>query len=75
MPFGERPFICPAKLDFGPRMIDVLMTALAAHFSPFEWKFEFCIGGPNGGEELEGDEPLISDRGAYEWMKITRKQR
>lgn len=73
MPFGGRPFLCPAKLDFGPRMIGVLVAALAAQISPLEWKFDFCVGGPDGGEGLKGDEPFLSDRGAYEWMEIARR--
>ena len=38
---------------------------MAAHISPLDLKFGFCVGGPSG-IEAEGDEPLISDRGAYE---------
>ena len=72
MPFGGSTFVCPAKQDFGPRMIGVVVAALAAHITPRDWKLELCVGGPNGGEEL-GEEPLVSDRNKYEWIEISRR--
>ena len=73
MPFGGSTFVCPAKQDFGPRMIGVVVAALAAHITPHDWKLELCVGGPNGGEEFSGEEPLVSDRNKYEWIEISRK--
>lgn len=73
MPFGGSTFVCPAKHDFGPRMIGILVAALAAHITPRDWKLELCVGGPNGGEELGGEEPLVSDRNKYEWIEISRR--
>ena len=49
------------------------MAALAAHITPRDWNLEFCIGGPNGGEELDREEPLMSDRNNYEWIEISRR--
>ena len=37
MPFGGSRFVCPAKQDFGPRMIGLLVAALAKHISGQEW--------------------------------------
>ena len=73
MPFGGSTFVCPAKQDFGPRMIGVVVAALAAHITPRDWKLELCVGGPNGGEELGREEPLVSDRNKYEWIEISRR--
>ena len=47
--------------------------ALAAHITPRDWKLELCVGGPNGGEELGLEEPLVSDRNMYEWIEISRR--
>ena len=73
VPFGGSTFVCPAKQDFGPRMIGVIVAALAAHITAHDWKLELCVGGPNGGEELEREEPLISDRNHYEWIEISKR--
>ena len=73
MPFGGSTFVCPAKQDFGPRMIGVIVAALAAHITAHDWKLELCVGGPNGGEELEREEPLISDRNHYEWIEVSKR--
>ena len=73
MPFGGSTFVCPAKQDFGPRMIGVIVAALAAHITPRDWKLELCVGGPNGGEELGREEPLVSGRNNYEWIEISRR--
>ena len=73
MPFGGSTFVCPAKQDFGPRMIGIIVAALAAHITPRDWKLELCVGGPNGGEEFSGEEPLVSDRNKYEWIEISRR--
>ena len=73
MPFGGSTFVCPAKQDFGPRMIRVVVAALAAHITPRGWKLELCVGGPNGGEEFSGEKPLVSDRNKYEWIEISRR--
>ena len=69
MPFGGSTFVCPAKQDFGPRRIRVIVAALAAHITAYDYKLELCVGGPDGGEELSREEPLISDRNGYEWIE------
>ena len=37
MPFGGSPFVCPAKKDFGPRMIGILIAAFATQLCGQEW--------------------------------------
>lgn len=73
MPFGGSTFVCPAKQDFGPRMIGVVVAALAAHITSRDWKLELCVGGPDGMEEFGGQEPLLSGRHAYEDIVISRR--
>ena len=73
VPFGSGTFVCPAKQNFGPRMFGVIVAALAAHITAHGWKLKLCVGGPNGGEELEHEEPLVSDRNNYEWIEISRR--
>ncbi|ORY10228.1 hypothetical protein BCR34DRAFT_567083, partial [Clohesyomyces aquaticus] len=46
MPFGGSPFVCPAKPEFGPRMIGILVAALVEVFS--DVKFELRLEGPRG---------------------------
>ena len=73
MHFGGSTFVCPAKQDFGPRMIGVIVAALAAHIISRDWNLELCVGGPNGGEELGREEALVSNRNKYEWIEISRR--
>ena len=66
MPFGERPFICPAKRDFGPRMIGVLVAALADCITAENWSLE------NDGveESVYSRGPLLSGREAYHSLRL-----
>ncbi|EFQ97701.1 hypothetical protein MGYG_00740 [Nannizzia gypsea CBS 118893] len=43
MPFGNKPFVCPAKPVFGPRMIALLAGALLCHYTE-DWE----LGKPTG---------------------------
>ena len=72
MPFGGGTFVCPAKQDFGPKMIGVIVAALANQIIPRDWKLRLCIGGPNGEGELDPEEPLVSNRIEYEMIFIRR---
>ncbi|MCJ1458325.1 hypothetical protein MMC28_008696 [Mycoblastus sanguinarius] len=73
MPFGGSTFVCTAKQDFGPRMVGVLVAALAARIEAGEWKLEVGAAGSDRGQELSGREPLVSERMGYEWMMISRR--
>jgi len=66
MPFGGSTFVYPTKENFGPRMIGVIVAALATHITAHDWKLELCVNDPNGGKELKREEPLVSDRNKYE---------
>ena len=64
MPFGGQPFVCPAKPEFGPKMIGLLVAALATHVSPCEW--DLASLDSTGLKDIAlGDEPLDSGRNAY----------
>ena len=41
-PLAAARLFVPAKQDFGPRMIRVVVAALAAHITPRGWKLELC---------------------------------
>lgn len=65
MPFGASPFLCPAKPDFGPRMIGTLVAALVEAFR--DKRYELRIPGPRGRMDLaEFHGPLCSKRDSYE---------
>ena len=34
-------------------MVGLIVAALAALITAHDWKMGLCVGGPNGGEELE----------------------
>jgi hypothetical protein len=64
MPFGASPFLCPAKPDFGPRMIANLVAALVSAFG--DDKFELLEEGSRGQKEVVRFEgPLCSGRNSY----------
>ncbi|MCJ1228754.1 hypothetical protein MMC12_005417 [Toensbergia leucococca] len=68
MPFGGTPFICPAKKNFGPRMIGVLVAALAVDLSDF-WKLKAL----SIEDEIQTDEVLDLARHAYESLILVQK--
>lgn len=61
MPFGGGPFLCPAKKDFGPRMIGVLVAALATNITTKDWR----LGQTADGISSHPEEPLDSKRESY----------
>lgn len=78
MAFGISPFVCPAKNEFGPMMIGILMAAFADHVNCEDWHvklgerssdFDKC----KLEKALSGEEPLVSDRSTYEGIKIVKK--
>ncbi|KAI4164310.1 MAG: hypothetical protein LQ342_001956 [Letrouitia transgressa] len=73
MPFGERPFVCPAKQDFGPRLIGVLVAALVTNFSKSQWNH--YLEGEHD-TQFKNDEPYLplkTDRGDYSEMMVWRQ--
>jgi len=73
MPFGYSPFLCPAKLEYGPMMIGMLVATLSIHLPPEDWTLTLYPHGAKVGHELTGGEALVSDRKTYERMEIVRK--
>ena len=49
MPFGNLNFKSPAKRVYGPRMIAVLVAALAKHVTAEKWTFELYRAGSETG--------------------------
>ncbi|KAL9132168.1 MAG: hypothetical protein Q9217_000102 [Psora testacea] len=74
MPFGGSPFVCPAKQDFGPRMIGLLIASFAAQVQREEW-FLGIDEGPcsDRWNEITAETHLATARGAYELIAIFRK--
>lgn len=60
-PFGGKTFTCPAKQEFGPRVIGVLVAALAEYITEVNWDVE-C---EKTKEDVFSPGPLSSDRRAY----------
>ncbi|KAI9781100.1 MAG: hypothetical protein M1816_002571 [Peltula sp. TS41687] len=72
MPFGVKRFLCPANMDFGPRMIGLLVGALTTQFSSDEWKLE---SSSEKDEEIDSVKPLNSSRKSfwsYEMVSMLR---
>ncbi|MCJ1350680.1 MAG: hypothetical protein MMC33_000661 [Icmadophila ericetorum] len=68
IPFGGKPFTCPAKQEFGPRMIGVLVAALVVGISEeYDWR-ALC---PH--DEISSNEPLALARDSYETLTLVRK--
>ena len=78
MAFGVSPFVCPAKGEFGPMMIGILVAAFRHHVSSEEWHLKSGEGSldvvQRGLEKaLSGEEPLTSDRSTYEGIRLVKK--
>ena len=70
MAFGLGKFSCPARPDFGPRMIGVLVAALTV---TFEDDWELQTDGITG-DPRHGKAPLGLDREAMESWELYRQQ-
>ena len=73
MPFGGSPYLCPAGGSFAPRMIGVLVAAIASSISVTDWQLE--LNGPtSSSSRLFGDETeLGSDRTERnEWFLVRK---
>ena len=73
MPFGNKPFLCPAQKEFGPRIIGILAAALTIHIDPHDWSLEYQRGCGEDPKPFEDDEMLDTDRKAYESWEMQRK--
>ena len=78
MAFGVSRFVCPARGEFGPMMIGILVAAFSHHVSSEKWHLKLGEGSLDVAQRrldkaLCGEEPLISDRSTYEGIRIVRK--
>ncbi|KAK7193362.1 uncharacterized protein CC84DRAFT_1136526 [Paraphaeosphaeria sporulosa] len=74
MPFGSSPFLCPAKPDFGPRMIGILVAALVDAFS--DVRYELNVRDPRGQKESAKFYGLLrSDRDSYKELFLEKVDR
>lgn len=76
MPFGGRPWICPANGKFGPMMIGVLVAAYASIISAKEWELQLQGELPDDSSQvLDNDIELDSNRRENTaWMIIRRSR-
>ena len=76
MPFGGSRFVCPAKQEFGPRMVGILIAAFATQMSGQEWDLlardENCSCG-NPLALITKDTELNLQRGWYWCIQAERK--
>lgn len=69
MPFGWKPFTCPAQDDFGPRMIGLAVGALVAEF---EHGWTWCVARAEDKIDMKG--PLEAGRDSYITLGLSRRQ-
>lgn len=75
MPFGGKPFLCPAGGSFGPRMIGVLVAAIAPYISASDWQLELVGEASDCQGVLDDDTELNSKRsGGEQWLLIRKWQ-
>jgi len=68
MPFGTKPFLCPARNQFGPWMIGMLVAALvAATEEGWTWKAE------SEADSIVADGPLSMEREDYGTLELCRE--
>ncbi|KAF8854538.1 hypothetical protein BDZ45DRAFT_656535 [Acephala macrosclerotiorum] len=67
LPFGAGSFECPAKNNFGPVMIGVLLSSLVLGVGR-----EYRLSGPRAEDMLTGNAPLENGRVAYEELFLQR---
>ena len=72
MPFGNKPFLCPAQKDFGPKLIAISVASLCYHVGPHEWGLEYSKDGRRN-QTLKDDQVLDTDRKAYGSWEIYRR--
>ncbi|KAI9789615.1 MAG: hypothetical protein M1816_005924 [Peltula sp. TS41687] len=70
MPFGWRPLVCPARKEFGPKMIGLLVAAFVVGFlDGWGWK----AATPE--DAIDGDGPLRSDRESFKTLALFQLRR
>ena len=64
MAFGAPPFVCPAKAEFGPMIIGILVAAFVDHLSSEHWQLKSSSKAAQRDldKALNGEGPLLSDR-------------
>lgn len=73
MPFGGSPWICPASTFFAPRMIGVLIAAIAANISAQDWQLELAGQDDGSAYVLDEQTKLNSDRvEGNEWLLVKK---
>lgn len=73
MPFGGKPWICPASSAFAPMMIGSLVAAFAELISAEDWELHMVSG--NVSRVLDDDMQLNSDRQENSvWEIVKRNQ-
>lgn len=70
-PFGGKTFTCPAKQEFGPRIIGVLVAALTEYIT----EENFDIESEKAKEDIFSRGPLSSNRRAYGSVFVTAAHR
>lgn len=78
MNFGVHPFVCPAKAEFGPMMIGILVAAFTDNLSSEDWDLRLGEKSSDAAQcdfdkALSGEQPLESDRSTYEGIRIMKK--
>lgn len=71
MPFGNKPFVCPAKPVFGPRVIALVVGALLAVFEDDDWGLDY--DNPQIEEELSVGARLSLERNQYTNIVLRRR--
>lgn len=70
MPFGWRPLVCPAREEFGPKIIGLLVAAFVTEFlDGWGWKAAY----PE--DAIDGDGPLRSDRDGFKTLALYQLHR
>ncbi|KAL9100865.1 MAG: hypothetical protein Q9163_003809 [Psora crenata] len=74
MPFGGSPFVCPAKPEFGPRMIGLLVASFATQMSRDGWVLAIKNGPDSESFELVmEDTELENTRAGYASLVVWRR--
>ncbi|KAJ6150369.1 Cytochrome P450 [Penicillium samsonianum] len=67
IPFGKKPFVCPAQSVFGPRVIGLIVGVLLMELGE-DWTLKF-IG--SDGKDLRPETRLSNERNSYDCLYLT----
>ena len=73
MPFGGGSFTCPAQHSFGPRMIGILVAALASEIPSDSWRIVSQDSREGEPDYHWPDGPLDPARNAFSSLKLWRR--